>query len=413
MRILIVKLSSIGDVVHALPVLRTIRHNLPNSYIAWIVEDKAREILEGNKDIDKIITINTKQWRKVLNRKTIKELLDVINILRKERFDTAIDLQGLIKSGVISYLSRAKTRIGFDSENCREFLNILFTNKKVSPKKEAIHIVDKNLSLLKLFDFKEIKREFFISTSLKDDKYINDFLLKNSINGKPIIAVNLGAGWKTKEWGIKNYTELCDRIISEVGANIILTWGPGEEDMVNEVADSMSCMLFAAPTTTLKQLVVLLRRCKLFIGGDTGPLHIAATLKIPTVAIYGPTDPLRNGPYGGNHFIIHKKIECSGCYKRACDTIECMKLISVDEVFSAVKSSIVNCQFKGGGIMPIDKELLDILACPKCKGDIYLTQDGNGLICKACKLMYEIKDDIPIMLIDEAVKLNENLNPVK
>ncbi len=158
-RILIVKLSSIGDIVHALPVLRTIRHNLPNSYIAWIVEDKAREILDGNKDIDRIITINTKRWRKVLNRTTIRELLNVINTLRKERFDTAIDLQGLIKSGVISYLSGAKTKIGFDSGNCREFLNIVFTNKKVSPEKEDSHVVDKNLSLLKPFGFKEIKRE--------------------------------------------------------------------------------------------------------------------------------------------------------------------------------------------------------------------------------------------------------------
>jgi lipopolysaccharide heptosyltransferase I len=357
-RILIVKLSSIGDVVHALPVLRTIRHNLPDSYIAWIVEEKAREMLEGNKDIDKIITINTKRWRKGMSLRALnlskgeaistlfREILDVINTIRKERFDTAIDLQGLIKSGVISYLSGAKTRIGFDSDNCREFLNILFTNKKVSISDEDRHVIDKNLSLLKPFGFKEIKREFFINTSLKDDKYINDFLLKNRINGKPIIAVNLGAGWKTKEWGIKNYAELCNRIISEVGANIILTWGPGEEDMVKEAADSMAYKPFIAPPTTLKQLVALLRRCSLFIGGDTGPLHMAAALKIPTVAIYGPSDPLRNGPYGDNHFIIHKKIECSGCYKRTCDTIKCLKMISVDEVFSAVKSSIVNHQFE-------------------------------------------------------------------
>ncbi len=340
-RILIVKLSSIGDVVHALPVLRTIRHNLPNSYIAWIVEDKAREILDGNKDIDRIITINTKRWRKVLNRTTIRELLNVINTLRKERFDTAIDLQGLIKSGVISYLSGAKTKIGFDSGNCREFLNIVFTNKKVSPEKEDSHVVDKNLSLLKPFGFKEIKRDFFISPSPKDDKYINDFLLNNRINGKPIIAVNVGAGWKTKEWGIKNYAGLCDRIISKIGANVILTWGPGEENILKGIMDLMANKPFAAPPTTLKQLVALLRRCELFIGGDTGPLHIAAALKIPTVAIYGPSDPLRNGPYGDNHFIIHKKIECSGCYKRSCDIIECMKIISVDDVFSAVSKAYI------------------------------------------------------------------------
>ena len=230
-RILIVKLSSIGDVVHALPVLRTIRHNLPDSYIAWIVEERAMEILEGDKDIDKLIIINTKKWRKGLSLrggtgailKSFSEIFDIINILRKERFDIAIDLQGLIKSGVISYLSGAKAIIGFDSKNCREFLNIIFTNKKVSPKKEDSHVIDKNLSLLKPLDCKKIKREFFISHSIKDDKYINDFLLKNRINGKPIIAVNIGAGWRTKEWGIKNYAELCNRIVLEFEVNIILT----------------------------------------------------------------------------------------------------------------------------------------------------------------------------------------------
>ena len=122
-RILIVKLSSIGDDVHALPVLRTIRHNLPNAYIAWIVEDKAMEMLEGNKDVDRIITINTKKWRKGMSLRSgaeaipavFREILDVISVLIKESFDSAIDLQGLIKSGVISYFSGAKTKIGFDS----------------------------------------------------------------------------------------------------------------------------------------------------------------------------------------------------------------------------------------------------------------------------------------------------------
>ncbi|MBI3583295.1 MAG: lipopolysaccharide heptosyltransferase I [Nitrospinae bacterium] len=357
MRILIVKLSSIGDVVHTLPVLRTIRYNLPNSYIVWIVEEKTREILEGNKDVDRIITINTKKWRKGMSLRgnpeldsgeaipaIFRELMDVINTLRKERFDTAIDLQGLIKSGVISYLSRAKTRIGFDSGNCRELLNILFTNKKASPAKEDSHVVDKNLSLLKPFGFKEIKRDFNIFSSQKDGEYINEFLIKNRLIGKSLIVVNPATGWKTKEWGIKNYAGLCDRIISEIGANIILTWGPGEENMVKGVMDLMAYKPLVAPPTTLKQIVALLRMCELFIGGDTGPLHIAAALKIPTVAIYGPSDPLRNGPYGDNHFIIHKKIECSGCYKRSCDTIECMKLISVDEVFSAIANHVSKYQ---------------------------------------------------------------------
>jgi lipopolysaccharide heptosyltransferase I len=336
-RILIVKLSSIGDVVHTLPVLRTIRHNLPNAYIAWVVEEKAKAILDGNRDLDKIIAINTKRWRKSFNGSAVREFFDVVNILRKDKFDIAIDLQGLLKSGIISYLSRATTIIGFDSRNCREFLNILFTNKKVSPGSRDIHVVDKNLSLLNPLGFKEIKREFFLNSSLPDDRYIDEFLSKRRKEGKPLIAINPGAGWRTKEWGIKNYAVMCNRLISEIGADVIFTMGPGEEGIVKGIVDSMSYEPIVAPPTSLKQLIALLKRCSFFIGGDTGPLHLAAALNISTVAIYGPSDPARNGPYGDNHIIIHKKLDCSGCYKRNCNKIKCMEMISVDDVFEGVK----------------------------------------------------------------------------
>ncbi len=348
-RILIVKLSSIGDVVHALPVLRTIRHNLPDAYIAWVIEDRAKEILDGNKDIDRVIIVNTKKWRKRLDGPAFREIFSIIKTLREDRFDTAIDLQGLIKSGVISILSGAKTVIGFDLKSCRESLNILFTNKKISPGNKDVHIVDKNLSLLKPFGFKEIKREFFLSHSPKDDEYIDDFFAKIKLRPirrmgapKPLIAINPAAGWKTKEWGIKNYAELCGRIVKEINADVILTWGPGEEAMVNGITASMPFSPLVAPPTSIKQLIALLRRCRLFIGGDTGPLHIAAALKIPTVAIYGPSNPSRNGPYGDGHIILHKEIECSGCYKRNCDILKCMKMISVEEVFKGVKELTSN-----------------------------------------------------------------------
>jgi len=133
-----------------------------------------------------------------------------------------------------------------------------------------------------------------------------------------------------------NYASLADRIISEMGADVIFTWGPGEETMIKDITASMSHTPLTAPPTSIKQLVTLLKRCSLFIGGDTGPLHLAAAIKTQTIAIYGPSDPLRNGLYGDNHITIHKKLDCSGCYKRRCDTIKCMEMISVEDVFSAV-----------------------------------------------------------------------------
>ncbi len=337
-RILIVKLSSIGDVVHALPVLKTLRKNYPGAYISWVVESKAREILEGNKDLDEIIVINTGKWRKRLNRSTINEMISKIKVLRGKKFDLAIDIQGLIKSGVIAYLSGARVRIGFNRGDAREPLNRLFMTVEASPIGKDIHVIDKNLSLLGSLGLNSFSKEFTIQTSPADEKYIDDFLRAKNIDPeKGFIAVNPGVGFKTKKWETRKYAELSDGIMDELNKKVILTWGPGEEGLVSEISNMMHHKPVTPPFTTVKQAAVLLRRCKMFIGSDTGPLHITAALNIPTVAIFGPTDPIRNGPYGNNHTIIHKNLACSGCYKRRCKTMECMKGITVEEVYKAVK----------------------------------------------------------------------------
>ncbi|MFV1950851.1 MAG: lipopolysaccharide heptosyltransferase I [Nitrospinota bacterium] len=340
-RILIVKLSSIGDVVHALPVLKTLRKNYPGAYIAWVVESKAREILEGNKDLDEIIVVSTGKWRKKLNLSTINEIISRIKVLRNKRFDLAIDIQGLVKSGVIAYLSGARVRIGFNRSDAREPLNRLFMTTNPPPIGKDIHVIDKNLSLLRSLGLNSFRKEFTIQTSPADERYIDDFIRSRNIDPENgLIAVNPGIGFKTKGWGGKNYAELSNRIMDELNKKVMLTWGPGEEGLVSDISNMMHHKPVTPPLTTLKQATALLRRCEMFIGSDTGPLHIAAAIDIPTVAIFGPTDPIRNGPYGDNHAVIHKNLSCSGCYKRRCRTMECMKGITVEEVYRAVKEKI-------------------------------------------------------------------------
>jgi len=160
-KILIVKLGAIGDVVHALPVLKTLRVHFPDSHISWVIEKKHSSLIENHPDLDDCIVIDTKKWRKNLNGKTFSELREFIRRLRNEEFDIAIDLQGLIKSGVISWLSGAKKIIGFKAGQCREFLNILFTNVKAGPRENEKHIIDILLSLLRPLGISHFHRDFF------------------------------------------------------------------------------------------------------------------------------------------------------------------------------------------------------------------------------------------------------------
>ncbi|MBI5183569.1 MAG: glycosyltransferase family 9 protein [Nitrospinae bacterium] len=340
-RILIVKLGSIGDVVHGLPLLKTLRKNYPSAYIVWVVESKAREILQGNKDLDEIIVINTRELRKRVNLSTINEMIGKIKVLRSKGFDLAIDIQGLIKSGVIAYLSRAIVRIGFNRGDAREPLNRLFMTIEPPLIGKDIHVIDKNLSLLRFLGLNSFSKEFTIQTSPADEWYIDDLFKEKGIDlSNGLIVINTGVGFKTKGWPAKNYAELSRRIMDELNKKVILIWGPGEEGLVREISDMMHHKPIIPPLTTIKQATALIRRCEMFIGGDTGPLHIASALKIPTVAIFGPTDPIRNGPYGDNHTVIHKDLVCSGCYKRRCQTMECMKGITAEEVYRAVKEKV-------------------------------------------------------------------------
>ncbi|MFH1994318.1 MAG: lipopolysaccharide heptosyltransferase I [Nitrospinota bacterium] len=338
-RILIVKLGAIGDVIHALPALRTLRKNFPKAYIAWIVEEKAALILKGNPDLNELIVIDTKKWRKDIGLKTIKDIKGLLSSLRKKRFDLAIDLQGLIKSGLITYLSGAENRIGYGYPYLRERLSGLFTNIKVCPLESERHVIDIALSLLSPLKITKIDKEARFNIPEEDEAYIDTFIREKGLNkGKDLVIINPGAGWKTKLWGTANYAALADMIAAKNKADIVITWGPGEEEMATEVKSKMTEKGIISPPTTLPSFISLLKRCNLFVGADTGPIHLAAALGKRCVGIYGPSDPSRNGPYGEGHRVVYKKMECGNCYKRECDDLSCMQTITPADVYREVEA---------------------------------------------------------------------------
>jgi len=342
-KILILKFSALGDVVHTLPIAATIRKSLPDSYIAWMVEERYQDILAGNPDIDEVIPLRTKVWRKNWNSKSLGEILHTIKTLRRQNFDLVLDLHGLLKSGIIAGLSGAPTRVGFHRKNCKEKINTLFTNRKAPYIADGLHVVDITLTLLQTALGKIEKTKLFpLQVPDEMDATVAHFFDQNpDLTRRPIIGINPGAGFESKQWELVRFAELADRVSEELGASILLTWGPGEELKAQQISAHMKQKNWIAPPTSILESIALYKRMALLVSCDSGPLHLVAALGIPTVSIFGPTDPTRNGAYGVNHEAVYKVLACSFCWKKTCPlgTKECMQQVTVDEVFQAVKKN--------------------------------------------------------------------------
>ena len=338
--ILILKFSALGDVVHTLPVASTIRKTLPDSRITWLVEERYQDLLQGNPDINEVIPLRTKVWRKNWGRQSLKEILVTVKTLRDKKFDLALDLHGLLKSGVIARLSGAPVCFGFHRKNCKEKISSLFTNRKAPYMAGGLHVVDMYLTLLQTaLGRVEKSKQFPLRISGEIENRIADFFDQTPIN-RPVIGINAGAGFPTKQWELGRFAELSDRIARELGYSILLTWGPGEKVKAQQIAEQMKQKSWIAPPTSILESIALYKRMELLVSCDSGPLHLAAALRVPTVSIFGPTDPARNGAYGVNHDSVYKVLSCSFCWRKTCPlgTKECMRQVTVDEVFQTVKN---------------------------------------------------------------------------
>ncbi len=339
-KFLIIKPSSMGDIVHALPFLRTLRANYPSAYIAWMIEERFQDLIEHNPDLDEVIPIRTKCWRKSLNTQSWNEICETKKLLRERKFDWTFDLQGLIKTGFIALMTGAPNRVGFHKNNCREKVNSWFNNHHSKYVSAGSHVVDRCLSQLSILGNFQSQAEFILSIRPEDENVSKTFMVENSkLAEKPIVGINPGAGFPTKLWNIEKYAQLADKLIEELGFSILITWGPGEKEMATKIASTMKQKSWIAPATTIAESIGLYKKLSLFVGSDSGPFHICWALGIPTVSAWGPTDPSRNGAYKKNHKAVFHKLNCSFCWKRQCPlgTTECMDKITVQNIFEATK----------------------------------------------------------------------------
>lgn len=334
-RVLVVRLGSVGDVVRTFPAVAALRSCYPNARIDWVVQDLSSDIVKSFSEIDEVVVLPRKHWARMVKRpayyiKMFKEILGWIRALRRRRYDTVIDFHGILKSGIIGILSGARRRVGFKRGFCKEF-NYLFTNSHVDPGDPRLPRVYKNLELVHAMDCKKPLPKVWLTPSPKDKKRIEGFWEDIQPTHQPVIAIQPSSSKDTdfKRWFPDNYSRLSDSLIETLGATIIFTWGPGGRKVVEDIKNKMRHPSYIACPTSLMELSALFQKCDMYVGGDTGPMHLACFSGLPAVVIYGPTDPLVNAPYPHSlHRIVRVDIPCSPCRDKSCTRLTCMKNIT-------------------------------------------------------------------------------------
>jgi lipopolysaccharide heptosyltransferase I len=343
-KFLILRLSAVGDVIRTLPAVKTLKESSPSSTITWIVEEPSRSFLESQPEIDEVILFPRKRWTQGMKslteiRGTIGEMWGFIKGLRKRKFDAVLDFHGILKSGVLSFLSGSPKRIGYDRRSTKEG-NFLFSNVKVKLPKEKITRFERNLALLKGVELETKELKYGLHIPPEDREYVASFFKASSAPmRRPLIAIHPGTSTKAffKRWMPDQYARLADQLSQELNATVLFTWGVGELEWVEGIRKEMKKPSLLGPKTeSLTQLGEVYRHCDLYIGGDTGPMHVASLMGIPAVVIYGPTDPTENEPIG-NHIKVRKEVGCNPCHEYSCKELFCIKAISADEVFKATK----------------------------------------------------------------------------
>lgn len=351
MKILIVKLSSIGDIIHTLPALAAIRKALPEAEISWVVEKRSAEILRGNEFLKNLIEVDTRSLR---GGKVVEEiLLDAgrqIKGLRISDFDVALDFQGLLKSAAIAKLSKAKKRFGFDKENLREPLSRFLLTDTIEVEK-GINVIEKNLALAgKALNIAIPKDnlEFPIFTDEEHKKEADEIIEKTE---GEFAILNPAGGWVTKLWQAEKFGYLADRLWDEKGIFSVISTAPHETDLAERAMSVNKSGKITHALPGLKGFYELAKRAKIYVGGDTGPTHLAVAANAPIVGIYGPTEWKRNGsPNRKDICVARPDLECRvNCYRRKigswkkgeCGNWVCMD-ISVENVFEAIEKRLKN-----------------------------------------------------------------------
>jgi heptosyltransferase-1 len=340
MKVLIVKVSALGDVVHALPVLAWLKSADPLMEIDWLVEEGFAPLLDGHPLLCRVHPIATRSWRRQGPLAALREGLRTIGLLRRERYDVVLDLQGNSKSGLFTLLCGAPLRFGFDNKGAREWPNLLATNRRVALAETDHHISERSLAIARAAfpHGGEHRLAGPLPISPAALFGVEARLAELGLTGRRLVVLHYGTTWPTKLWAVESWRELVKQLLSQTATVPVLTWGSAEElSVVESIASVAAGRAVIWPRGPLPELVALLARADVVIGGDTGPIHIAAAVDTPTVSFYRVTDAVRNGPRGERHIRLQSPLECSPCLRKSCSRDrECGLSIPVSKAVDAV-----------------------------------------------------------------------------
>jgi lipopolysaccharide heptosyltransferase I len=343
MKILIVKLSSIGDIIHTLPALAAIRRALPDAEISWVVEKGSAELLRNNQFLTRLIEIDTKALRR---KETLGQTLliarEQLAELRFSKFDVALDFQGLLKSAGIAKLARARRRYGFDRNALREPASRFLLTKTFAVEKTA-HVVVKNLTLAEKALKIPVPDRDFQFPIWTDEVHRAEAEQIVSQTGENFAILNPAGGWATKLWDAEKFGALADRLWAENGLVSVITTAPREGALAEKALRASRSGKIISATPSLKGFYELARRARVYIGGDTGPTHLAVAAAAPTVGLFGPTEWWFNGsPNLKDVCVDRRDIACrTNCNRRSCSNWICLD-IEVETVLKAVQNRIAD-----------------------------------------------------------------------
>jgi heptosyltransferase I len=326
MNILLVRLGALGDLVHALPVAAALCEHLPDARVDWLVDVRHAKFLDMVPSLGRVVAVDSRNWR---------SLVGVVRRLRGERYDVAVDLQGLTKSAALARLSGARRVIGFQKALLREKPAALFHTERC-PGPAGAHVIDKNLAALAAFGIDDRSRRFPIEAPASAAAL--------AVAGRVAVArlagyalINPGGGWPNKRWPAERFGEVARSLADRHSLLPIVLWGPGEEELAQRIVDTSYSAAVLAPPTKVADLVALALGARLMVSGDTGPMQLAAAVGTPIVAIFGPTDPARNGPWSLADITLSRFGECLCHYRRRCRRPRpCIEDITAEDVSGAI-----------------------------------------------------------------------------
>lgn len=336
--IAIIRLSSLGDIVHTIPAFNLLRKQFPGSKISWFAENSGAKLLKNVVGIDEIITLNLKV-KGLFNK--IKDILRIRSLCRKQ-FDLIIDFQGLLKSSVLAWILKGYS-IGFGKENLKEPLARYFYKQQANPFDENNHVIFKNIHLIRgLVNTSNLPVVEYPLKHIPVSQKLERFLAENKLEKNKYIILNVGGGWESKLLVPSQNIEIINKIKNKCNCPVVILWGNEKERQVaREIARKTQTLM--TDFFDFSELILLIQYSCLTVSADTLALHVADMVKVPSVGFFGPTSPRRNGSLLEESVHVLKKMECSFCYKKKCGKIDCIKKLDIDEIIEAIEKIYEKC----------------------------------------------------------------------